>query len=229
MELSLRIEKRRLRRSLSFTASVCLHASAVVWVAVGPYLLPDERPLYDREIRPNTQRIIWYSLRDQLPPISPAQQPERPQPPRALRPFSQPLVAGKRDINRPPQLIWTPAPELNKPQLVPSPNLVALAPARPQPRPFESRHGEPRRRIDPLAASPACSQDLHSSARSDPSAAPRGCQPPRGAKGATSRSARSPSASGSHGQATQNVRRASIDPVGQRSAAPFARRGASGF
>src|SRR5215471_1827592 len=135
MELSLRTESRRLRRGFSFTASVCLHASAVVWVAVGPILLPNETPLYDREIRPNTQRIIWYSLRDQLPAISPAEQPKLPQPPRALRPFSQPLVAGTHDTAQ-PQLIWSPAPELNKPQLLPSPNLVALAPARPQPRPF---------------------------------------------------------------------------------------------
>jgi TonB family protein len=155
MELSLRTEPRRLRRGFSFTASVCLHASAVAWVAVGPYLLPDEKPLFDREIRPNTQRIIWYSLRDQLPAISPAEQPKLPQPPRALRPFSQPLVAGARDTNRPPQLIWTPAPELNKPQVVPSPNLVALAPARPQPRSFVPPR-EPEKRALPsiLPAAP---------------------------------------------------------------------------
>ena len=155
MELSLRTESRRLRRSFSFTASLCLHASAVVWVAVGPYLLPDEKPLFDREIRPNTQRIIWYSLRDQLPAISPAEQPKLPQPPRALRPFSQTLVAGARDTNRPPQLIWTPAPDLNKPELVPSPNLVALAPARPQPRAFVPPQ-EPEKRALPsiLPAAP---------------------------------------------------------------------------
>jgi protein TonB len=155
MELSLRTESRRLRRSFSFTASVCLHASAVAWVVVGPILLPNETPLYDREIRPNTQRIIWYSLRDQLPAISPAEQPKLPQPPRALRPFSQPLVAGARDTDRPPQLIWTPAPELNKPQLMPSPNLVALAPVRPQPRPFVPPQ-EPEKRALPsiLPAAP---------------------------------------------------------------------------
>jgi TonB family protein len=154
MELSLRTEKRRLRRSVSFTTSVCLHASAAAWIAFGPYLLPDETPLYDREIRPNTQRIVWYSLRDQLPAISPAEQPKLPQPPRALRPFSQPLVAGERDNNR-PQLIWTPAPELNKPQVVPSPNLVALAPTRPQPRPFVPPQ-EPEKRALPsvLPAAP---------------------------------------------------------------------------
>jgi len=147
MELSPRMERRRLRRSFSFTASVCLHASAVAWVAVGPYLLPDEKPLFDREIRPNTARIIWYSLRDQLPAISPAEQPNLPQPPRALHPFSQQLAAGARDTNR-PQLIWTPAPELDKPQLVPSPNLVALAPARPQPRAFVPPQ-EPEKRALP--------------------------------------------------------------------------------
>jgi protein TonB len=118
--------------------------------------LPNETPLYDREIRPNTQRIIWYSLRDQLPAISPAEQPKLPQPPRALRPFSQPLVAGARDTTRPPQLIWTPAPELSKPELLPSPNLVALAPvARPQPRPFVPPQ-EPEKRALPsmLPAAP---------------------------------------------------------------------------
>ena len=154
MEPSLRIESRRVRRGFSFGASVCLHASAVAWVVVGPVLLPDQTPLFDREIRPNTQRIIWYSLRDQLPAISPAEKPKLPQPPRALHPFSQPLVAGARDTNR-PQLIWTPAPELNKPQLVPSPNLVALAPARPQPRPFVPPQ-EPEKRALPsiLPAAP---------------------------------------------------------------------------
>jgi protein TonB len=77
-----------------------------------------------------------------------------PQPPRALRPFSQPLVAGTRDTNR-QQLIWAPAPELNKPQVVPSPNLVALAPARPQPRAFVPPQ-EPEKRALPsiLPAAP---------------------------------------------------------------------------
>jgi len=132
-----RVESRRPRKALSFVASVCLHGSVVAWVALGPVLLPDETPLYNREIRPDTERIVWYSLRDQLPAISPAEQPRKPGPPRARRSFSQPLVAGGRDTDRPPQLIWTPAPELNKPQLLPSLNLVALAPAaRPQPRPF---------------------------------------------------------------------------------------------
>jgi TonB family protein len=154
MELSLRTEPRRLRRSFSFVASVCLHATWVAWVAVGSYLFPNQTPLYDREIRPNTARIVWYSLRDQLPAISPAEQPKLPQPPRALHPFSQPLVAGARDTNR-PQLIWTPAPELDKPQLVPSPNLVALAPARPQARAFVPPQ-EPEKRALPsiLPAAP---------------------------------------------------------------------------
>jgi hypothetical protein len=155
MKLLLRLESRRLRRASSFSASVCLHASAVVWVAFGPILLPNETPLFDREIRPNTQRIIWYSLRDQLPAISPAEKPKLPQPPRALHPFSQPLVAGTRDTNRPPQLIWTPAPELAKPELVPSPNLVALAPSHPQPRPFVAPQ-EPEKKALPsiLPAAP---------------------------------------------------------------------------
>jgi TonB family protein len=137
MMLSHPVESRRWRKSLSFALSLFFHGSVVVWVALGPVLLPDEAPLYNREIRPDTQRIVWYSLRDQLPAISPVEKPLKPRPPRALRRFSQTLVAGARDTNRPPQLIWTPAPELNKPQLLPSPNLVALAPAaRPQPRAF---------------------------------------------------------------------------------------------
>jgi TonB family protein len=130
MKLLVRIEARRLRRALSLTASAFLHASVLAWVALGP-ALPERRPgLYEQEIHPYSNRIIWYSLKQTLPPISPAEQNDS-RPARARARASQQLVAGARDVSKPPQLIWTPAPPLETAKILPSPNLVALA--RPSP------------------------------------------------------------------------------------------------
>ncbi|HEV3332669.1 MAG TPA: TonB family protein [Bryobacteraceae bacterium] len=145
MRVVVRPESKRLQSGLSFTLSACLHGSVLLWVAIGP-LIPKAGPanLYDQEIRPNAHRLVWYNLRDRLPDISPSRQPADRRPPRANTKSPRTLVAGAKDTPRASQIIWLPAPSLETPQIVPSPNLVALThPARPvrdftpaeQPRP----------------------------------------------------------------------------------------------
>jgi TonB family protein len=123
---------------LSFFCSATVHASVLAWVALLPVM--HERPrasLYEQEIRPNQHRIIWYSLADRLPEISPATPQADVQPLRARAKSTQRLVAGAKETNHTPQLIWTPAPSLAIPQTIPSPNLVALAPPTRLVRSFE--------------------------------------------------------------------------------------------
>src|ERR1017187_5305183 len=64
----------RARSGLSFAVSGCVHGCVLAWVIWGGTGQPRERAqsIYDREIRPNEKRIVWYSLREKLPEITPA-------------------------------------------------------------------------------------------------------------------------------------------------------------
>jgi TonB family protein len=136
MRLVLRADPVRMRKAFSLACSVGLHGAALGWALLP--VTPEREPnAYKLQIQPHATRIVWYSLKQTLPPISPAERPQDRQPTRALTRSPHTLVAGKQDLLRPPQLIWTPAPPLAEPRLLPSPNIVALTPpARPQPRAF---------------------------------------------------------------------------------------------
>jgi TonB family protein len=136
MKVTVRADPPWLRKAFSLAVSVSLHGSALAWVLFAP-VVEDPTPVLNREIRPNATRIVWYSLKQQLPAISPTERSQEQRAPRALTRSPISLVAGKQDLLRPPQLIWTPAPPLDSPKLLPSPNIVTLArPARPQPQRF---------------------------------------------------------------------------------------------
>jgi TonB family protein len=130
MKLVVRPESRGLRKASSLGFSACLHGSVLAWVAFGPVIPQGPPPsLYDQAIR--NHKIVWYNLHERLPDISPAERRD-PRPPRARVKASQHMVAGKQETQRPPQLVWTPAPIIETQKMLPSPNVVALAaPARP--------------------------------------------------------------------------------------------------
>jgi protein TonB len=128
MLLVIRVNTRRMRVLSAFALSATLHGSVLAWVTLAS-LIPEAHPssIYEQEIRPNRNRIIWYSLSERLPNITPQRQGHGPA--RAQIRFHQAIVAGARDNQRPPQLIYTPAPEIRINQMLPAPNVVALAPA----------------------------------------------------------------------------------------------------
>jgi TonB family protein len=131
MKVVVHAEPKRWQRGFSFAFSLCVHGSVLAWVALSP-LVPNARTgsLYEQEIRPNARRLVWYNLR--LPNISPAPSPAERRPPRAQIPAPRTLVAGAKDTSRPPQIVWIPAPALDTPKILPSPNMVALMrPTRP--------------------------------------------------------------------------------------------------
>jgi TonB family protein len=129
MRVVVRPETKRLQRVSSFMLSACVHGSVLAWVALGP-LLPKAGPanLYEQEIRPNANRLVWYNLRDRLPDIAPSARASDRRPPRAHTQSPRILVAGAKDTPRASQIIWLPAPSLPTPQIVPSPNVLALTP-----------------------------------------------------------------------------------------------------
>jgi TonB family protein len=138
------VETAKLRSSFSFAVSACMHSWALAWVVLGGTPGPPEKPksIYDQEIRPHENKIIWYSLREKLPEISPPQAANA-DPPRASKQAPQTMVAGKRDDPRPDQLIYTPEPEVATPRPVPLPNVIAVAPPPKLVRPFVAPPVEP--------------------------------------------------------------------------------------
>ena len=108
------------RSRLSFAVSGCLHGCVLAWVILGDtgrprHDTPGAQSIYDREIRPNEKRIVWYSLREKLPEIAPADLLPDARPARARVKAPQTIVAGARDDARPAPLIWAPEPELAAP------------------------------------------------------------------------------------------------------------------
>ena len=131
----------RLQTWLSFGASGSIHATLLLWLAIAAARRPGEVPpgLYDQEIRPNEEHLVWYNLRDKLPDIKPAaaagdQAASRR--PRAQRKFPQTLVSGPKDDARAPQTIVTEAPPAELPKPLPLPNVVAERASPPHPRLF---------------------------------------------------------------------------------------------
>jgi TonB family protein len=149
----------RFGRTPGFAVSVVVHLVAILAVAIAPILAPPEepRPIFNREIRPYAEHLIWYNLRTKLPEVKPAERADA-RPPRARRIFRQQIVAGQIELPRPPQLIRVPAPEIRLVRPLELPNLLAAAPPRPA-RPFASpperaRPAEER----PLPAAPQIRQ-----------------------------------------------------------------------
>src|ERR1035437_5408189 len=120
----------RARSGLSFAVSGCVHGCVLAWVIWGGTPQPRERAqsIYDREIRPNEKRIVWYSLREKLPEIAPANTQADARPPRARVKAPQTMVAGAGDDARPAPLILAPEREVAAPKAMPLPNVVAVAP-----------------------------------------------------------------------------------------------------
>src|ERR1035437_5089320 len=117
----------------SFAVSGCLHGCVLACVILGDsgrlrHDTPGAQSIYDREIRPNEKRIVWYSLREKLPEIAPADLLPDARPARARVKAPQTIVAGARDDARPAPLIWAPEPEVAPPKEMPLPNVVAVAP-----------------------------------------------------------------------------------------------------
>jgi TonB family protein len=124
-----------LRRAVSFCLSASIHGGLLGWLALSTAANPEPRKsVYDQEIRPHEDHLVWYNLRGSLPDVSPSAAARDRRPPRARIKFNQTLVAGTKDNPHDRQMIWAPEPAVAAPKLPPLPNVLAVAP-RPA-RPF---------------------------------------------------------------------------------------------
>ena len=118
----------RLRSSTAFGVSAAVHGVLLGWLVLATPGEPPRKSIYDQEIRPHEEHLVWYNLRDRLPDVSPAPTGKDRRPPRAHKKFNQTLVAGKKDEPRERQMIWMPEPKAPTPKLPPLPNVLAVAP-----------------------------------------------------------------------------------------------------
>jgi TonB family protein len=151
MRVTIRGEQAGLRKVFSFGFSMALHGAAVAWMAMGASLVTEEKPksIYEQEIKPHHDHIIWYSIHNRLPDVKPPATKSASAPLRAVRKFDQQIVSKAKEDARPPQTILAPAPEiqLNKP--LPLPNVLAVAAV---PKPVRTFLPPPERRIAPPPA-----------------------------------------------------------------------------
>jgi len=156
--------------SMSFGASGFIHGMLLAWLVLAAANTPRETPksLYDLEIRPYEDHIVWYNLREKLPDITPVALPEidKPKPVRAARKFQQTLISGAKDDARAPQFIATDAPPVEFPKPLPLPNAIAAAPP-PKPKLFI-----PPELMPEEAKTPSLPDSPRALAKSDPAADP---------------------------------------------------------
>ncbi|HWC95464.1 MAG TPA: energy transducer TonB [Candidatus Sulfopaludibacter sp.] len=140
--LLIRGEGDRLRSSLSFSVSACLHGALLGWLvlysAVTSLRTEPPKSAYDLEIRPYEKHLVWYNLKEKLPNVNSGARKKDARPLRAKLKFPQQVVAGEKDLPAPPQLIRMPAPKIALPKELALPNVLAVAPPPPRPvKPFQ--------------------------------------------------------------------------------------------
>ncbi|MFB3828688.1 MAG: TonB family protein [Bryobacteraceae bacterium] len=160
------------------------HAALLLWVAAGQPGAPGERPktLYESEIAPHRDRLVWYTFRDRLPEVSPLERRGPARPPRVERKAPQAVVSRPPGALRAPQLVWRPLVEVQLPRELRAPNLIAVSPpkrfAAPQPKPAAPAPGpliaEPPR----LAPAARLTVPVETAATAAPKPVPRPFQAP---------------------------------------------------
>lgn len=132
--------------------SLMAHAGILSLVVLGPAPNPSRRPpsLYEQVIKPHEHELVWYSFRQKLPEVSPADM-QHVQPDGAeLKSPDQTVISNPKQAEHGVQMIWRPGPQVKpQPQLA-SPNILAFRlPLIPAPPRKMFVPPEPRRRKPP--------------------------------------------------------------------------------
>jgi hypothetical protein len=134
-------------RRQSFAFSAGAHVVGILLLGV---LSTDgsrsKRPIYDEQIAPYKDKIIFYRAPKKLPDTNPVKRVGNAPRPRGKQRSKQTIVASSRNARSKQQLIWQPAPKIQLPKDVPAPAMVARLdavlppppppPPKPKPRTF---------------------------------------------------------------------------------------------
>jgi TonB family protein len=108
--------------------SLAAHGAAFLGLMHAPRIELPERAKseYKQAIEGKEEKLVWYKFAKELPAVTPRQARTAPKPLRAEVRAKQEIVASRKNAPRRPQMVWTPAPELNVNKPVESPNLLAI-------------------------------------------------------------------------------------------------------
>ncbi len=130
----------------SFVLSILFHAVVVAGLLLIPRGNPEEqahkRPIYDELIRPEANKIVWYSPPKKLPDVSAQERIGTFPKPRATEKAEVAIIATSPKPKSVKQFIWQKIPKIQIHQDLPTPNLIARAamaipapPPPPEPKP----------------------------------------------------------------------------------------------
>src|SRR6202012_4297834 len=89
-------------------------------------MLPEpDKSDYRKSIEGKEAKLVWYKFKE-LPNVTPPEAKPEQKPPRAEFRAPQEIVASRKTAPKRTQMVWTPAPELNEPKPVESPNILAI-------------------------------------------------------------------------------------------------------
>lgn len=134
--------------------SLMAHAGILSLVVLGPAPNAARRPqsLYEQVIKPHEHELVWYSFRQKLPEVSPADM-QHSQPDGAeLKNSDQTIISNPKQAERGAQMIWRPAPQVKPQPQAASPNILAFRlPLIPAPPRKKFVPPERRKRSDPAS------------------------------------------------------------------------------
>lgn len=114
-------------RPVPVIVSLALHGALLALVAFTPPPGASGKPqsLYEQVIKTHEHELVWYSFRQKLPEVSPAENQTAP-PGEEAKLQDQTIVSNPRNGEKGAQLIWRPAPVIKPQPEVASPNILAL-------------------------------------------------------------------------------------------------------
>jgi hypothetical protein len=119
-------------RPMSFIASVSVHATAVLGLALIPSYEEtpvSKRPIYDELVRPDEHKIIYYNYKKQVPDVTATVRVGTFPKPRGRELSRDAIIATAPKAKSSQQIIWRPVPKIEIHRDLPAPNIIMRAAA----------------------------------------------------------------------------------------------------
>src|ERR1017187_3933374 len=108
--------------------SVLIHVAAFLALMNAPEIkLPEpSKSAYKQAIEGKEDKLVWFKFNDKLPDVTPPKSRLETRPLKAAVKAPQKIVASRKDAPKQTQMVWTPAPELEKTKTFELPNVLAI-------------------------------------------------------------------------------------------------------
>jgi TonB family protein len=116
------------RRPDALAVSLLLHVAVFFALINAPEIkLPKaSKSAYQQAIAGKEDKLVWFKFKDKLPDVAPSRARPESKPLKAALKAPQNIVASRKDAPKQTQMVWTPAPELEKTKPFELPNVLAI-------------------------------------------------------------------------------------------------------